>query len=79
YIELLPQSKVVWVSASLEDEAERASLKALVTELSAQHGVYGYIVRTNAEGQQAEAIAEDIAYLTRVWNVVERRGREAAS
>ena len=27
----------------------------------------------------AEAIAEDIAYLSRVWNVVERRGREAAS
>ncbi|KAG1460329.1 hypothetical protein G6F57_014335 [Rhizopus arrhizus] len=76
---LLPQSKVVGVSARIEDETERARLKALVTELSAQHGGYGYIVRTNAEGQPAEAIAEDIAYLSRVWNVVERRGREAAS
>ncbi|KAG1578342.1 hypothetical protein G6F46_015791 [Rhizopus delemar] len=72
---LLPQSKVVGVSARIEDETERARLKALVTELSAQHGGYGYIVRTNAEGQPAEAIAEDIAYLSRVWNVVERRGR----
>ncbi len=79
YMVLLPQSKVVGVSARIEDEAERARLKALVTELSAQHGGYGYIVRTNAEGQPAEAIAEDIAYLSRVWNVVERRGREAPS
>ncbi|HCL43875.1 MAG TPA: Rne/Rng family ribonuclease, partial [Pseudomonas sp.] len=79
YMVLLPQSKVVGVSARIEDETERARLKALVTELSAQHGGYGYIVRTNAEGQPAEAIAEDIAYLSRVWNVVERRGREAAS
>lgn len=79
YMVLLPQSKVVGVSARIEDEGERARLKALVTELSAQHGGYGYIVRTNAEGQPAEAIAEDVAYLSRVWNVVERRGREAAS
>ncbi len=79
YMVLLPQSKVVGVSARIEDEGERARLKALVTELSAQHGGYGYIVRTNAEGQPAEAIAEDIAYLSRVWNVVERRGREAPS
>ena len=79
YMVLLPQSKVVGVSARIEDETERARLKALVTELSAQHGGYGYIVRTNAEGQPAEAIAEDIAYLSRVWNVVERRGREAPS
>jgi ribonuclease G len=77
YLVLLPQSKVVGVSARIEDEAERLRLKTLVTELSAQHGGYGYIIRTNAEGQPAEALAEDIAYLSRVWNVVERRGREA--
>ena len=50
YLVLLPQSKMVGVSARIEDEAERARLKALVTEISAQHGGYGYIVRTNAEG-----------------------------
>ncbi|MBN8796164.1 MAG: ribonuclease E/G, partial [Stenotrophomonas nitritireducens] len=77
YLVLLPQSKMVGVSARIEDEAERARLKTLVTEISAQHGGYGYIVRTNAEGQPAEALAEDISYLSRVWNVVERRGREA--
>ncbi|MFW9484425.1 ribonuclease G [Xanthomonas euvesicatoria pv. euvesicatoria] len=77
YLVLLPQSKVVGVSARIEDEAERLRLKTIVSEVSAQHGGFGYIIRTNAEGQPAEALAEDIAYLSRVWNVVERRGREA--
>ncbi|QHG87540.1 MULTISPECIES: ribonuclease G [Xanthomonas] len=77
YLVLLPQSKIVGVSARIEDEAERLRLKTIVSEVSAQHGGFGYIIRTNAEGQPAEALAEDIAYLSRVWAVVERRGREA--
>jgi Ribonucleases G and E len=79
YLVLLPQSRMIGVSARIEDEAERQRLKTLVADLAASHGGYGYIIRTNAEGQPAEAIAEDIAYLSRVWNVVERRGREAPS
>jgi ribonuclease, Rne/Rng family len=77
YLVLLPQSRTVGVSARIEDEAERQRLKSIVSELAAAHGGHGYIVRTNAEGQPAEALAEDIAYLSRVWNVVERRGLEA--
>ncbi len=30
----------------------------------------GYIVRTNAEGQTREALAEDVAYLGRVWQSI---------
>ncbi|MGH8062703.1 MAG: ribonuclease G [Pseudoxanthomonas sp.] len=78
YMVLLPQSKVIGVSARIEDEAERLRLKTLVGDLAATHGGHGYIVRTNAEGQPAEALAEDIAYLARVWALVEQRGREAA-
>ena len=79
YLVLLPQSKVIGVSARIEDEAERHRLKQAVTELAGLHGGHGYILRTNAEGQPVEALAEDIAYLSRVWNVVERRGRESPS
>jgi RNAse G (EC 3.1.4.-) len=79
YLVLLPQSRSIGISARIEDEDERQRLKSLVAELSAAHGGHGYIVRTNAEGQPAEALAEDIAYLARVWNAVERRGREAAA
>ena len=79
YMVLLPQSKVIGVSARIEDEAERVRLKTLVGALAATHGGHGYIVRTNAEGQPQEALAEDIAYLSRVWALVEQRSREAAT
>ncbi|BCT93080.1 ribonuclease G [Lysobacter helvus] len=70
YLVLLPQSRVIGVSSRIEDETERARLKSLVAEF-AGGGEQGYIVRTNAEGQPAEALAEDIAYLSRVWALVE--------
>ena len=71
YLVLLPRSRVVGVSARIEGDDERARLKALVAELAAPGNTHGYIVRTNAEGQPAEALAEDIAYLGRVWRLVE--------
>ena len=71
YLVLLPQSRVIGVSARIEDENERTRLKVLVGELALAGG-HGYIVRTNAEGQPAEALAEDVAYLARAWALVER-------
>ncbi|MGH8031560.1 MAG: ribonuclease G [Luteimonas sp.] len=77
YLVLLPQSKVIGVSARIEDEAERARLKALVSELSPPGLPHGYIVRTNAEGQPSEALAEDIAYLGRAWALIEAQRSDA--
>ncbi len=77
YLVLLPQSQSIGVSARIEDEAERARLKTLVSELAAATGNHGYIVRTNAEGQSAEALAEDIAYLQRAWALVEHSVAES--
>lgn len=79
YLVLLPQSKVVGVSARIEDEEERARLKALVAELAPAGARHGYIVRTNAEGQPSEALAEDIAYLGRAWALIEQRVAEAGA
>ena len=85
YLVLLPQSKVIGVSSRIEEETERQRLKALVSgtgqgapqkggqySVHNGHGSPGYIVRTNAEGQPAEALAEDIAYLGRVWALIEQ-------
>ena len=77
YLVLLPRSKVIGVSARIEDEVERGRLKALMHELTAGGPGHGFIVRTNAEGQPAEALAEDIAYLGRVWELVERNSADA--
>ena len=80
YLVLLPQSKVIGVSSRIEDEAERQRLKALVSgQNGAGHAATqpGYIVRTSAEGQPAEALAEDIAYLGRAWALIEQNVRTA--
>jgi len=76
YLVFLPQSKVVGVSSRIEDETERQRLKALVAAHNNGSG-NGYIVRTNAEGQPAEALAEDIAYLSRAWALIEQNVRTA--
>ncbi|MCC7247225.1 MAG: Rne/Rng family ribonuclease [Lysobacter sp.] len=88
YLVLLPQSRVIGVSSRIEDESERQRLKALVAAQGqvAPNGFAtapsapttpGYIVRTNAEGQPEEALAEDIGYLRRVWILVEQNVRQA--
>jgi len=77
YLVLLPQSRTIGVSARIEDEAERARLKSLVGELVADGHRHGYIVRTNAEGQPSEALAEDIAYLGRAWALIEQQVKDA--
>ena len=77
YMVLLPRSKVLGISARIEDEDERARLKGLMAELAPAGGMYGYIVRTNAEGQPAEALAEDVAYLGRAWKLVEETSATA--
>ena len=66
YLVLLPRSTVVGISARIEDEPERARLKALLAELTAGGPGHGYIVRTKAEGQPADALAEDSGYLKHV-------------
>ncbi len=66
YLVLLPYAKVVGVSVRIEDETERTRLKDIMQALAAATTL-GYIVRTNAEGQSQEALAEDVAYLGKLW------------
>src|SRR3546814_4035964 len=47
-----------------------------ICELVADGHQHGYIVRTNAEGQPSEALAEDIAYLGRAWALIEQQVRD---
>ncbi len=75
YLVLLPYSRVIGVSARIEDEVERARLKAIVAELASGSSA-GYIVRTNAEGQEAESLAEDVAYLHRAWQLIRDAGTD---
>jgi ribonuclease G len=69
YLVLLPYSKMIGISVRIEDEVERTRLKELLTEL-ADGSTSGFIVRTNAEGQSREALAEDVDYLGKVWEAL---------
>jgi ribonuclease G len=75
YLVLLPYARTLGISARIEDETERQRLKdalnPLIGEESPGGGRLGYIVRTNAEGQSAESLAFDVAYLGKVWRVVQ--------
>ena len=75
YLVLLPHARTLGISARIEDEAERARLKDVLGGLIGEDGTgtsrLGYIVRTNAEGQSAEALAVDVTYLSKVWRVVQ--------
>lgn len=77
YLVLLPRTRVVGVSARIEDEVERARLKGILASLADSGGGHGYIVRTNAEGQPEEALAEDVAYLSRAWALINEKTAKA--
>lgn len=78
YLVLMPFEKHVGVSAKIEDEGERSRLKgaldALVPELAPQWGV---IARTAAEGADAEALKQDLLFLTRLWSAVSQQVQQA--
>jgi ribonuclease G len=78
YLVYLPRGLGVGVSARIEDESERARLKAALTALVGDDGGGGYIVRTAAQGVSAEQLSEDMAYLARLWDHVRARAAEAA-
>jgi ribonuclease G len=70
YLVLLPYARTLGISTRIEDETERQRLRDVLTPLIGDSPL-GYIVRTNAEGQSAESLAFDVAYLTKVWRVVQ--------
>ena len=75
YLVLLPHARTLGISARIEDEVERQSLREVLGTLIGADATdgnrLGYIVRTNAEGQGAESLAFDVTYLGKVWRVVQ--------
>ncbi len=82
YLVMLPGVANIGVSVRIEDEAERERLRQLLIALLDERRMAelnaGWILRTNADGCAAEALARDIDYLSRLWSVVEQRAAAAA-
>jgi ribonuclease G len=79
YLVYMPRGHAVGVSSRIEDEAERARLKALLAQLLPAGEGGGYIVRTAAQGASSESLREDMGYLARLWEHVRARAADAAA
>jgi ribonuclease G len=73
YLVYMPKGHGVGVSARIEDEPERQRLRAAVQAFVPPDEPGGYIVRTAAEGVAVEALAADMLFLRRLWEVVRTR------
>ncbi len=74
----LPQDDRVGVSQKIDDPAQRDALRQRLTELARVHDAdagAGFIVRTNAEDASDAELNDDIAYLRKTWNALQRRVR----
>jgi len=66
HLVLMPYDDVHGISRRVEDEEERRALKEVALKLAAPEG-YGYIIRTNAIGQNKTALNRDLNALLRLW------------
>ncbi|MDA9557969.1 ribonuclease G [Vibrio sp.] len=74
YLVFMPGASHVGVSQRIESEAERLRLKKIVSDYCDENG--GFIIRTAAEGASEQEIAQDAAFLKRLWTkVMERKAR----
>ncbi len=79
FLVFLPGDPILGVSGRIKDEAERNRLKQMLISVTGDPPRCGYIVRTAAEGVAPEALKADIDFLHRLWEVVDRQARSAAT
>lgn len=78
HLVLLPNGDSVGISARIEDDDERERLRTIVDEVLAEQDVTcGVIVRTVAEGEDADSLRADLKFLTKLWEVVQQRCSKA--
>lgn len=74
YLVMMPYGHHTGVSQRIESEEERDRLRSIIERIQAEHKLPGsVIVRTAAEGVAEEAIAQDMAYLAKLWEFIQRK------
>ena len=68
YLVFMPGASHVGVSQRIESEVERERLKSIVSQQCDELG--GFIIRTAAEGVGEAELAQDAAFLKRLWSKV---------
>lgn len=65
YLVFMPTVDHIGISRRIEDKAERARLRELISKLKKPN--VGYIVRTVGEGKDEKHFRADIEYLSKLW------------
>ncbi|MGL5420505.1 MAG: ribonuclease G [Plesiomonas shigelloides] len=77
YLVFMPGASHVGVSQRIESEVERERLKSIVSQQCDELG--GFIIRTAAEGVGEAELAQDVAFLKRLWSkVLQRKTRQGS-
>ncbi|GMQ47620.1 ribonuclease G [Vibrio sp. 10N] len=71
YLVFMPGASHVGVSQRIESEDERLRLKQVVADYCDENG--GFIIRTAAEGANEKELAQDAAFLKRLWTKINER------
>jgi ribonuclease E len=75
YLVLMPGLNRIGVSRKITDEEQRRRLKEILGELEPPRGL-GFIIRTAGLDRTKKELQRDLAYLSRLWQVVVRRIRK---
>ncbi len=74
YLVLMPFGSHIGVSQRIESEEERDRLRGIIEKIQTEHKLPGsVIVRTAAEGVDEASISQDMCYLTKLWEYIQRK------
>ena len=71
YLVYMPTVDHVGVSRRIRDERERRRLREVIQTIKPQSG--GFIVRTASEGAEPDEIRNDMEFLLRLWNNIQKK------
>jgi ribonuclease E len=75
YLVLMPGLNRIGVSRKIDDDDQRRRLREILNELQPPKGL-GFIIRTAGLDRTKKELQRDLAYLSRLWQVVVRRIRK---
>ncbi len=78
YLVLMPGLNRIGVSRKIDDDDVRRRLREIMNELRPPHGI-GFIIRTAGQDRNKNELQSDLAYLSRLWQVVARRIKKQKS
>jgi ribonuclease G len=71
YLVFMPTVDHVGVSRRIKDEEERRRLREIIQTIKSSSG--GFIVRTASEGAESDEIRNDMEFLLRLWNNIQKK------